>query len=363
MPIRKEIAKEYLAKHRDEIGIFGKGFDLLKDHVVITDPDGNVIYANRAALKATGFILEEVLGKNPGDLWGGHMPKEFYEKMWKTIKEDKKSFVGEVKNVRKNGEEYWQEINIAPVLDEGEKIKFFIGVEPIIDDRKNREKLKDEFISIIGHQLLGPLAVNRWVMEWFLAQKNLTDEQAKKLEDVFDRNKQVINLIADLLIISRAQNIDVNREDFDLSYFIKTLISELKDLYPNKLIELKRADPAIIRANKNLVIQVFRNIIINAVDYSDPVSGHVEVSLASSKDGFVFSCKDNGIGIPVEEASKIFTRFFRASNVSRAKSIGTGLGLFIVKTICDLLGWKVYFTSDEGRGTTFYVESNRIDEI
>ena len=108
-----------------------KGFDYVQDHVIVTDPRANILYANKAVKKVTGFSPEEIIGKNPGDLWGGNMPEEFYQKMWHTIKVNKKPFVGKVKNKTKDGAWYWQELRISPILDENGEVKYFIGIEPI----------------------------------------------------------------------------------------------------------------------------------------------------------------------------------------------------------------------------------------
>ncbi len=108
-----------------------KGFDYVQDHVVITDPRGTIVYANKAIEKATGFSAKEIIGKNPGDLWGSNMPEAFYKKMWHTIKVEKKQFVGKAKNKRKDGSWYWQEIRISPVLDKRGNIKYFIGIQPL----------------------------------------------------------------------------------------------------------------------------------------------------------------------------------------------------------------------------------------
>ena len=134
--------EEKIAKIEKELDPLPKAFDLLPDHVVVTDLDGLIIYVNKAVREQTGYDANEVIGKNPGKLWGGQMSKEFYEKMWQTIKVDKKPFVGEVKNKRKDGSFYWQELMVYPVLDEAGEIKVFIGLEPNIDARK---KLESEF--------------------------------------------------------------------------------------------------------------------------------------------------------------------------------------------------------------------------
>ena len=135
MNIRKILTKATLTKKVKEIESLKKGFDFVADHVVITDVDGNIVYANKAVERNTGFSISETLGKNPGDLWGGTMPPDFYKRMWHTIKEQKKPFVGEVQNRTKDGKEYWQELHISPVLDNSNNINFFIGIEPNITDQ------------------------------------------------------------------------------------------------------------------------------------------------------------------------------------------------------------------------------------
>src|SRR5437879_3875381 len=110
MIMHASISPETLEDYQKKIQPLKAGFDYLADHVIITDADGSILYANNAVEKNTGFSKEEVLGKNPGDLWGGHMPKEMYEKMWKTIKIEKQPFVAEVQNKRKDGTQYWQEL-------------------------------------------------------------------------------------------------------------------------------------------------------------------------------------------------------------------------------------------------------------
>src|SRR3990167_7107961 len=132
MPYRISIAVDKLATLKRKIKFLADVFDMLPEHIIITDENANVIYANKAAEEQTGRSATEIIGKTPGDLWGGQMPKEFYEKMWHTIKIEKKPFVGDVKNKRSDGTKYWQELNVFPVLDKKGNIEIFIGVEPKI---------------------------------------------------------------------------------------------------------------------------------------------------------------------------------------------------------------------------------------
>ncbi len=139
MGIRSYLEQEELDKKIEEITPLRAGFDLIREHVAITDAAGNILYLNKAAEQHTGYTFEESVGKNPGDLWGGHMPQHFYEDMWKTIHTDKRYWKGDVQNRRKDGTEYWQEVHINPVLDDAGEISCFIAVEPDITERKKAE--------------------------------------------------------------------------------------------------------------------------------------------------------------------------------------------------------------------------------
>jgi PAS domain S-box-containing protein len=106
-------------------------FDYIKEQVVITDPDGVVIYANSVAEEITGYKLSEMIGKKP-TLWGGQMPKNFYKTMWEKISKEKKSIRVLVTNKRKDGKLYDALLHISPVLDTSGKIQMFVGMETLL---------------------------------------------------------------------------------------------------------------------------------------------------------------------------------------------------------------------------------------
>lgn len=98
------------------------------NHIVITDTDGNIVFANPAVTKITGYTPDEIIGKTP-KLWGGQMPKEFYINMWHKIKDLKEPFQGEITNKRKNGEIYKAFVFITPLIDKDNNLIGFIGTE------------------------------------------------------------------------------------------------------------------------------------------------------------------------------------------------------------------------------------------
>lgn len=317
------------------------GFDLLGDHVIITDENANILYANKAVERNTGFPLSESLGKNPGDLWGGKMPKEFYEKVWQTIKIEKKPFVGEVENKRKDGTAYWQEIHISPVLDENGEVKFFIGIEPNITDRKKRDQFKEQFISALSHQLRNPLQSIHWVLENLIIGSTQDKEQ---LEAAYRDNKILSDLIKNLLVLAQVEKGPLESETVMLDEELQKSIALVQERRPGiKFSFENEAGPVQLAMIKALALQVFLNIMYNA---SEHAAKEVVIRLRKTEQGIEFSSTNDGPPIPADFQPQIFTKV--------SSKTGAGLGLFIVKMIADFLGWRVFFETSPEK-TAFFV--------
>lgn len=135
-----------LRNDRNQLEQFKFALDGTSEHIILTDIDGKVTYANKAVEKLTGYTHEEVIGQNPR-LWGGKMSDEFYTKMWKTIKEDRQPFEGEVRNQRKNKEEYFAHITISPILKDTNKLTGFVGIEQDVTESKKYEQRLEETVK------------------------------------------------------------------------------------------------------------------------------------------------------------------------------------------------------------------------
>ncbi len=107
-------------------------FTKLKDQVIVTDLTGKILYVNGMLEEITGYKLEEVLGKTPA-IWGGQMPKAFYEEMWRLLLEEKNSVLAKITNRHKSGRLYNALLKISPIYDTSNKIQFFIGIESVMD--------------------------------------------------------------------------------------------------------------------------------------------------------------------------------------------------------------------------------------
>jgi PAS domain S-box-containing protein len=356
-------AERTLAKEQSrELEKFKLAVSQASDHIVITDSEGTVIYANDAVERITGFSKKEVLGKKAGakDLWGGLMSADFYKIFWKTIKEDKKEFSGEVKNIRKDGRKYTALASVSPILDEKGNVIFFVGIERDITHEKEVDRMKTEFISLASHQLRTPLSAMNWFLEMLLDGDvgDLNKEQKEMIGNIDQSNQRMIALVNGLLNISRIESgrIIIEPKPTNLVELIKCVFLELEPKIKEKNITLNMdMDDAIgeISTDPSLTSEVFRNLATNAIKYSNN-DGIIDVVLSKDGTDIIFKITDNGLGIPKKSQPKIFEKFHRATNAQKAETDGTGLGLYLAKAIVDSSNGKIWFESKEGKGTTFW---------
>lgn len=332
------------------------------DHIVITDSDGVILYANNAVERITGFSNKEIVGQKAGTkpLWGGLMDSAVYAQFWKTIKEQKQIFIGEFNNHRKNGEAYIAEAHVAPILDAGGNVQFFVGIERDITHAKEVDRMKTEFISLASHQLRTPLSAMKWFSEMLLAGDagTLTDEQKEYIGNIDQSNERMIALVNSLLNISRIESgrIIIEPEATDIRVLIQKVVQELQVKIDEKKIVLVTSIheglPPIMLDPK-LIWEVYKNLLTNAIKYT-PEGGEITIFVSRTGDALVSQVSDTGYGIPKSEQHRVFERFYRGGNIIKLETEGTGLGLYLVKAIVESSGGKVWFESEEGKGTSFY---------
>jgi len=348
----------------DDLKKFKLAVENASDHIVITDAEGVILYANNAVERITGFSNEEVIGKKAGNsiLWGGKMDIPFYKKLWKTIKKDKKVFTGEINNKRKNGEEYIALASISPVLDNNGEVVFFVGIERDVTQERLVDQAKTEFVSLASHQLRTPLSAINWYAEMLLNGDagKLNAEQSQYVEEVYRGNQRMVELVNALLNVSRLElgtfTIEPTKED--LRVIADEAIKEIEIQMAQKKIQFKKKYPKSlpkIDLDKKLTFMIFQNLLSNATKYT-PEGGKVNLEILEKDDVLRIEIKDTGMGIPKSQQSKIFTKLFRADNVRKTDTEGTGLGLYIIKKIVEQVGGKIWFDSAEDKGTTFIVE-------
>jgi len=357
----RERAVAYANMVTKDLQKFKQAVDGTSDMIVITDPEGMVIYGNKAVESTTGYKVGEAVGKKAGTLWKTPMPQEFYEELWKTIKIDKKPFHAQLQNKRKNGTMYDAAVSLAPVLDKEGEIAFFVGIERNITKEKQIDRAKTEFVSLASHQLRTPLSTINWYAEMLLAGDagELKGDQKKYLEEIYTGNQRMVALVNSLLNVSRLElgTFLIEPEKTDLRELSRAAIHDIQALVKGRNIIIKEnyEDIGDIEVDKKLVNMIFQNLISNAVKYSKEGS-EVLVTIAKVGEMARIQVADSGMGIPMHQQERVFQKLFRADNVRETDTTGTGLGLYIVKSVVENAGGKISFTSKEDEGTTFEVD-------
>lgn len=253
------------------------------------------------------------------------------------------------------------EVSTFPILREKEKL----GTSVILHDisrEKLIERMKTEFVSLAAHQLRTPLSAIKWTLRMILDKDlgEITKEQEDFLQKTYQSNERMIILINDLLNVTRIEEgrylfrpTLANIEDI-IEPIIKSYRGEMKKKKITFEYRKPKTSPPLIKADKEKVGLAIENLIDNALRYTFP-GGKVTVSLKYDKDKTEISIKDSGVGIPKDQRDRIFTKFFRGANVIRLATEGSGLGLFITKNIIEAHGGKVWFESEEGKGSNFHL--------
>lgn len=347
------------ASRADDLEKFKLAVDNANDLVTITDPKGTILYVNKSVESVTGFSMVEVIGRNPS-LWGRQMSAEFYENMWDVIKIKKMTFACEITNKKKSGEKYTSELYIAPLLSEAGEIKFFVGIERDVTKLKEIDKAKNEFVSLASHQLLTPLTTMSWFTETLLMSLagKLNKEEDKYLNDIYRINHNMIDLVRALLDVSRIELgvFSIEPEPVNLVGVIDDVLKESSIKSEAKKIKIIKEyeKTPITNMDPNLIKIVMQNLVSNAIKYT-PEKGVVRISVVEQDDSILIKVADTGYGIPKDEQVKVFSKFYRSPGIKK-KEEGTGLGLYITKSIIDHSGGKIWFDSEENKGAVFYVE-------
>jgi len=222
-------------------------------------------------------------------------------------------------------------------------------------------QMKSEFVSIVSHQLRSPLTNIKWTLNLIMLKEkdSLAKERLERLNDIKENNQRMINLVNDLLSISRIEQgrLNFTLEKISLTKVIKELTKEysLFSKASNVKFSLELEDLPLILIDPHGIDLILRNLIDNAVRYVRD-KGLVKIKLIKKNNLARCEIKDNGVGIPKKDQRKIFQKFFRSQNVMKYQTEGTGLGLFITKSIVKASKGEIGFKSQEGEGSTFWFE-------
>jgi len=224
-------------------------------------------------------------------------------------------------------------------------------------------RMKSEFVSIASHQLRSPLTAIRWSTELLIKERvgKLSEKQKQYIILLKENNDRMIILVNDLLNVSRIDKGDLKlkNKEIDTKSFVEKIFNSIKPTAQshNVILQFKSEDdmPPVL-GDETYFGMVVTNFIDNAIKYSKDGGGRVVVRLIKKGQYIRYEVEDNGIGISKEDQKFIFNKFFRTSVAEQKQSDGTGLGLFIAKSVIKKMDGKIGFYSKEGEGTTFWFE-------
>ncbi|BCX15244.1 MAG: hypothetical protein KatS3mg097_136 [Candidatus Parcubacteria bacterium] len=231
----------------------------------------------------------------------------------------------------------------------------------MIDGLIQFKKLKDEFVFMTAHELKAPMAAMKGYLTLLIdGTVGTLDKIAQEfIIKIKNANERLIQLVNDLLHIAKneAETISINIQPVNISEAILPIINEFKIDYQKKNITLDyQISETLPKINANLdkLKEIFANLISNAIKYNIE-NGKIIIYHKTEGDYLLTIVQDTGLGIPKNQQEKIFQKFFRVQSKITENIPGTGLGLFIVKELVEKMNGKIWFESEEGKGTTFFL--------
>ncbi len=336
------------------------------DAVFVTDENKNLIIANKAMEELFGLTEKEMVGKNIEEALAlsyetqGRKPIETIETVFKNKQSVRLGETLIIKN--KNGKTISVDGVVSPIIDENEKLVGTVWLLRDVTKERELKQMRSDFISLASHQLRTPLTGIKWFVE--LLDENAPKMPINKVQEyvrkIGESNNRMIDLVNDLMITSKADSGKLVKEvsNYSIKELLQQAIDQQGRIFLDKNIKIEGINsiPEDLEVDADFVqmTQVFGNLFNNAASYS-PVGSIIEVGLSQDSGMIKIFIRDHGVGIPVAQQNKIFEKFFRADNVAKTVP-GSGLGLYVAKSMIESHGGKIRFESKENLGTTFFVE-------
>ena len=369
-------------KAENRLRMLESSIENANDAILVTEaepfdlPGPRIIYANRVFTRMSGYSLEEVLGQTPRMFQGPKTDPEARRKIREAL-ESWKAIRIEVLNYRKDGSEFWVELNIVPVANEKGWYTHWVSVQREMSERKEAERVleaardeaqranaaKSEFLSRMSHELRTPLNAILGFSQ-LLEMSNPSPKQRENIGQVLRGGRHLLNLINEVLDISR---IEAGKLEFvvgpvKVARVLEEAVALVRPLagQQNITLDINRAEHSLdgvtVQADHQRLKQVLLNLLSNAIKYNHPF-GRVDLlcERANTAGCLRLSVRDTGPGISAKDLPKLFLPFERLG-VNQSEVEGTGIGLAISKRLAEAMGGTISVESVEGQGSTFSLE-------
>lgn len=357
-----------------ELRKLSRAVDQSPESIVITDPQGNIEYANPVTFELTGYSKNELLGAHTRIFSSKQKSPEEYRELWETINWGK-VWKGEFQNKKKNGEIYWESATISPVMNNNNEITHFLAIKEDITEQREmtreliiakeraeaNDRLKSAFLANISHEIRTPLNGIFGFAE-LLRTPELTDDLKEKYIRIIEQSGQrMLNVMNDIVDISMIESGQIETHISETN--LNKLLNDLESIFSaearekNLILALDKkwgGDDFLIFTDQDKLTRILTNLLKNALKFT--ATGSIKFGYSRFGNSLRFFVEDTGVGIPEQQTEFIFERF-RQGSVSLTRAYeGVGLGLPISKAFVEMLGGTIWVESKVGVGSTFFFE-------
>ena len=333
--------------------------------IVITDPEGTIVYVNPRYCEQTGYSVEESLGQNPRMLKSGNQDNRVYRELWQTISAGKQ-WSGELYNRRRDGSLFWEQVSISPVFDDQGMIANYLAVKDDITGIKRAKSALEhstadpaeknalltelaataekanqanpQFLANMSHELRMPLhGILSFASFGIEKSRRASDDTLTEyFELISDNGESLLALLNDLLDLARLESgcTEPVFSETDVQSLALSVVDECEALLARRNLRVESPTPAVpprACVDARQIKQVFRNLLTNSITFS-PDGSVIDVTFDTDDEEVTVHVADRGIGIPERETEGIFDKVIQSSK-TRTSDGGAGLGLAICREI------------------------------
>ncbi|MCB2102193.1 MAG: PAS domain S-box protein [Rhodobacterales bacterium] len=332
--------------------------------ILVFNTDLRVEYANPAFERLTGRAAADLVGRDVRSVLRWDTDPGTFDKMWATLRAGR-VWKGTFRNTDARGRAYWELVSVSPIQDADGHITHFVShgediterteVEQALQNERTINELQREFIALVSHEFRTPLAVIDSSAQRILRRPDrfARDDVLARMGEVRQMVKHLSELMESVLSLSRldAGKIKFEPRTVDMTAVVRETCNTHLLVTPGRRITLAVPDdPVPLLGDSRLLAIILSNLLSNAIKYSAPET-EILVSVTADDERVHVAVRDHGRGIPENELSRVFTRFFRAS--TSAGSPGSGIGLYLSRRLAAMHSGDITVTSKTGEGSRF----------
>jgi PAS domain S-box-containing protein len=346
-------------------------FDTLHEQIVVTNPQGVIVYINRATELSTGFASGEVLGHTP-ELWRLEKKALDESAFWENLVKERKQYHSTVRNVHKDGRVYEADLQILPMIEDDGNISFFFCIERDTSETSELERIQRRVIALTSHKLKTPLTAMRWQAE-ILRDGEMGPISKPQQESINDILAGIVRMVGIIEQWQTVTDLDLglytpHTETVEIENVVQDVLNELQERIEKEGVSIRfTPNPSLtsIAIDALCIRTIVHTLIFNAVKYNrqnGTVEIHVETLPAQteyegkkfSEERVILSVRDTGLGIPKVDQNNVFQQCFHGSNIETMQAEGAGLGLYIARKLVHTASGDIWFTTSE-EGSRFVV--------